>query len=190
MQPQDISHALEALTGPLAQLRRQEGWLPVVGEGRLDARILFIGEAPGRKEAETGKPFCGASGRVLDRLLADAGLDRSQVYITNVVKDRPPKNRDPKPEEIAEYGPLLDAQIAVMAPAVIAPLGRFAMTYVLERYASVPIGSISEMHGSVQEGSVDGTPVHIVPLYHPAVAVYNRTKYPLLLSDMQTVAGL
>ena len=80
---------------------------PVIGEGSHRARVMFIGEAPGKNEAQTGRPFCGASGRVLDVLLAHIGLPREEVYITNIVKDRPPGNRDPKPEEIALYAPFL-----------------------------------------------------------------------------------
>ena len=110
---------------PLYSERIRNGVYPVLGEGSHEAKIMFIGEAPGRNEALQGRPFCGAAGKVLDELLLSAGILRASVYITNIVKDRPPQNRDPLPEEISAYGPFLDRQIEIIKPAVIATLGRF-----------------------------------------------------------------
>ena len=101
---------------PLALARVKNEVFPVIGEGNHDADIMFIGEAPGRNEAETGRPFCGAAGRVLDELLLSINVPRKDVYITNIVKDRPPLNRDPEPEEINVYAPFLDRQVAVIQP--------------------------------------------------------------------------
>ena len=95
---------------PLYEYRKENGFQPVIGEGSLDAPVMFIGEAPGKKEAETGRPFVGASGKVLAEMLEDIGLQREDVYITNVVKDRPPDNRDPQTAEIELYAPLLRRQ--------------------------------------------------------------------------------
>jgi len=105
--------------GELMAERVRNGTFPVLGEGSHEARILFVGEAPGKNEAETGRPFCGAAGRVLDELIASLGLKREDVYITNVVKDRPPNNRDPAPDEIASCSPYLMEQLAAIQPEVI-----------------------------------------------------------------------
>src|SRR3989344_3381944 len=99
---------------PLYKERIKNKVFPVIGEGSHHAKIMFIGEAPGRNEAATGRPFCGASGKILDELLASIGIDRKDVYVTNIVKDRPPFNRDPLPEEINAYGPFLDRQIEII----------------------------------------------------------------------------
>ncbi len=171
-------------TSPLYDYRALNNYHAVPGEGRPDARILIIGEAPGKKEAETGRPFVGASGRLLDELLASIGLARADVFITNVVKDRPPENRDPTQAEIALYSPFLDRQLAVIQPRVIATLGRFAMDFALSRYHSpMAGGKISKLHGQTLEGTAPFGPVSIVPLYHPAVALYQRSKRPDLFAD-------
>src|SRR3989338_758977 len=104
---------------PLYAERIKNKVFPVIGEGSHDSQIMFVGEAPGKNEAATGKPFCGASGRILDELLASAEIKRADVYVTNIVKDRPPFNRDPLPEEIAVYGPFLDRQIEIIEPEII-----------------------------------------------------------------------
>ena len=167
---------------PLFAFRQAHKFLPVLGEGDYEAKIMFVGEAPGRNEAKTGRPFCGAAGKVLDQLLAEAGLTRAEVYITNIVKDRPPQNRDPLPEEIAYYGPFLDRQIEIIEPTVIATLGRFSMHYILEKFA-VPEASrpISELHGRTFLAKTSSGPITIIPLYHPAAAIYNRA----LIEDLK-----
>src|SRR5690606_1691382 len=135
---------------PLYEYRVKNKYLPVVGEGSCLADIVFVGEAPGKNEAKTGQPFCGASGRVLDELLGECGIKRGDVYITNIVKDRPPENRDPKPEEIILYAPFLDKQIEIIKPKVVATLGRFSMSYVIGRYVGLDpkeIGTIGQLHG-------------------------------------------
>lgn len=168
----------------LVLYRTQNGYMPVIGEGSLDADILFIGEAPGKNEALSGKPFCGRSGKVLDTLIESIGLSRSSVYITNIVKDRPPENRDPSSEEVALYSEFLDDQIEIIRPKVIATLGRISMKYILLRYGNVAqVKSISDLHGIPHEGKTKGGSVTIIPLYHPAVAVYNVHKLKLLKDD-------
>jgi len=176
---------------PLYDYRKENGYKPVIGEGSPTADVLFIGEAPGKQEAKSGRPFVGASGRVLDELLASIGLDRGDVYITNVVKDRPPDNRDPHADEIDLYAPLLDRQIAIIQPKVIATLGRFAMDFVLSKFDAPQQGEkISRLHGQAIEVEAPYGPVMVVPLYHPAVALYNRNQRGTLEDDFQVLKKL
>jgi DNA polymerase len=125
---------LQLKESPLYQYRIENKYFPVVGEGSHTAHIMFIGEAPGKNEAETGRPFSGKSGKVLDNMLESIRLNRSDVYITNIVKDRPQENRDPTEEEIRIYAPFLDRQIDIIQPQVIATLGRFSMAYIMNRF--------------------------------------------------------
>src|SRR6056297_1887997 len=104
---------------PLSKLRKEKGYLPVIGEGNHDANILFVGEAPGAQEAKTGRPFCGRAGSILDELLEHIDLKRKDTYIANILKDRPPQNRDPKTEEIKACTPFLERQIEIIEPNVI-----------------------------------------------------------------------
>lgn len=173
---------------PLYQERIKNKVFPVIGEGNHYAKIIFIGEAPGRNEAATGRPFCGAAGKILDELIASVGIDRKDVYITNIVKDRPPLNRDPLPEEIKVYAPFLDKQIDTIRPQVIATLGRFSMDYIMRRFGlELSVTSISKMHGKMFDANADYGPIKIVPLYHPAVAVYNNDTKKVLLKDFQVL---
>lgn len=173
---------------PLYEYRKQNKYFPVVGEGSHLAKIMFIGEAPGKNEAEQARPFCGASGKFLDQMIESIGLKRADVYITNVVKDRPPENRDPSQEEIELYAPFLDRQIEIIQPKVIATLGRFSMVYIMTRLGLADsLRSISDMHGKEFTARADYGDVVIVPLYHPAVALYNGSQRELLLADFQTL---
>lgn len=157
----------------------------VPGEGPLPTEIMFIGEAPGFHEDQQGTPFIGAAGQFLNELLGKIGLDRSDVYITNVVKHRPPGNRDPLPDEMAACRPYLDRQIELVDPKMIVTLGRFSMA----RW--FPGGRISQIHG--QPKTVDGR--IIVPMYHPAAALHQAAlkatieadflKLPRYLADMR-----
>lgn len=140
----------------------------IMGEGSLDAKVVFIGEAPGRKEDELGRPFVGASGKFLNEMLASINLAREDVYITNIVKYRPPDNRDPRPAEKLEFWPYLVRQLQVIRPQVVVTLGRHSMEFFL------PGGvTISEVHGQPQQVEIDDLSLTIVPLYHPAYALYN-----------------
>jgi DNA polymerase len=171
---------------PLYDYRTSNKYYPVIGEGSHDACIMFVGEAPGKNEAEQARPFCGAAGRILTEMLNSIGLKREDVYITNIVKDRPPENRDPSPEEIKIYGPFLDRQIQIIQPKVLATLGRFSMKYILEKFnMSEQTQSISALHGKVLPTNTDYGKVHIVPLYHPAVALYSGGSKKTLLDDVQ-----
>ncbi len=176
------------LKGFLADERRKNKKFPVIGEGSHDASIMFIGEAPGKNEAEQGRPFCGAAGRILDNLLNQIGVKRKEVYVTNIVKDRPPNNRDPLPEEIALYAPFLDQQIEVISPKIIATLGRFSMEYIMKRYGlSSFLQSISRIHGNVFETEIGGKKTKVIPLYHPAVALYNAGQMKDLEKDFEVL---
>lgn len=188
----EIEDAVENLTeSPLYDFRTEHGYHAVIGEGSLDADIMFIGEAPGKQEAKTGRPFVGASGRVLDELLAAIGLARADVYITNVVKDRPPENRDPTRAELDLYTPFLQQQIAIIQPQVIATLGRFAMEFVLAHFGlDRPGQKISRLHGEAFETDTENGRLTIVPLYHPAVALYRRSRKETLVADFETLKKL
>ncbi|MDQ5949446.1 MAG: uracil-DNA glycosylase [Patescibacteria group bacterium] len=171
---------------PLHKYRTENKYFPVVGEGSHLASIMFIGEAPGKNEAETARPFCGRSGKLLDEMIASIGLKREDVYITNIVKDRPQDNRDPSPEEIRLYAPFLDRQIEIIEPKVIATLGRFSMDYVMNMFNLWDVlDSISNMHGREFTATASYGDIVIVPLYHPAVALYNGSNKETLLNDFQ-----
>jgi uracil-DNA glycosylase len=171
---------------PLYEYREANKYFPVIGEGNHDAEIMFIGEAPGENEAKTARPFCGRSGKVLDEMILSIGLKREDVYITNIVKDRPPENRDPSPEEIKLYAPFLDRQIDIIQPKVIATLGRFSMVYVMNMFdLSNVCRPIGEMHGKEFTAEAGYGKVRIVPLYHPAVALYNGSNKQTLLNDFK-----
>ena len=143
----------------------------VPGEGSANAEIVFIGEGPGFYENEQGRPFVGAAGKFLDELLTQAGLKREEVFIGNVVKCRPPSNRDPMPEEIAACNEYLDRQIAAISPKVIVTLGRYSMAKFL------PNAKISSVHG--QAVQIGGRLV--IPMYHPAAALHQ----PSLKNDVE-----
>lgn len=178
-------------SSPLYAFRLASKNLPVIGEGSHEAKIMFVGEAPGRNEAATGRPFCGASGKLLDELLAGVNIPRASVYVTNIVKDRPPENRDPSPEEIAIYGPFLDRQIEIIQPEVIATLGRFSMQYIMTKFGLTDVlRSISQIHGQLFETETSYGTVKILPLYHPAAAIYNRVLLETLKEDFQKLKGL
>ncbi len=176
---------------PLYAERLGAGQLPVIGEGSHYAKIMFIGEAPGANEAKTGRPFVGRAGKILDELLESANIPRKDVYITNIVKDRPPGNRDPFPEEIDAYSPYLDRQLEIIRPQVLATLGRFSMKYILDKFNCIEKDvPISQLHGTVIECDAPYGPIKVVPLYHPAVAIYNQAQKPTLIQDFAVLKTL
>lgn len=178
---------LGLVSSPLYKERIKNKYFPVIGEGNHSAEIMFIGEAPGENEAKTGRPFCGRAGKVLDELLVSAGIERKDVYVTNIVKDRPPGNRDPLPDEIEIYAPFLDRQIEIIKPKVIATLGRFSMQYVMSRYGlEFELDSISKLHGKV----FTTDKFKVVPLYHPAAAIYNQHLLDTLKEDFKVLPTL
>ncbi len=163
----------------------------VFGSGNPSARIMLVGEAPGFNEDKRGVPFCGKAGEVLDRLLLSIGMDRKDIYITNVIKCRPPNNRDPLEEEIENCSGYLERQISAIQPGIICCLGRHALKDILKRFSIQEEGSISRLHGKVFEKSEDiFNMVRIVALYHPAVAVYNPGQFNLLQKDFSVLKEL
>jgi uracil-DNA glycosylase len=184
-----LAQELEKMTdSPLYSYRQGNGYKPVLGEGNPQATILFIGEAAGAQEARQGRPFVGAAGRILDELLEEIGLSRQDVYITNVVKDRPPENRDPTGEEIKIYKPLLEEQLDIIQPEVIVTLGRFAMDFIFDHYNMPEKGKkIGELHGKLLETKKEKGKVSILPLYHPAVVYYDKEKRTTMKRDIQNL---
>ena len=163
---------------PLCKLARTRK-NAVPGEGQISAKIIFIGEAPGRSEDEKGKPFVGAAGRILDNLLKKAGIERSQVFITNIVKCRPPNNRVPEEDELIACRPYLDRQIALIKPKVICILGRTA-------YSSILGGSsITASRGKIIERSGQ----KYFSTFHPAAVIYNKSLRSTLEADLKRLAA-
>lgn len=152
----------------------------VPGEGSAEAGIVFLGEAPGYNEDVQGRPFVGAAGQLLDQLLAGIGLDRSKVFITNVVRHRPPENRDPLPAEVEACDVWFRAHLEVLRPKVVVTLGRFAM------YKFLPGESITRVHGRPRK--VGG--VTVFPMFHPAAALHQPGLRGELTKDFETLQGL
>jgi DNA polymerase len=165
----------------LAQGRTQV----VFGVGDPAADLMFVGEAPGFHEDQQGKPFVGQAGKLLDRLLAGIGLERGQVYICNVLKCRPPGNRDPQPDEIEACEGHLFRQIALIEPKVVATLGNFATKLL----SGKPTG-ITRVHGTEQETTLGGRRVLLYPLYHPAAALYTPAMLKVLEQDFRRLPEL
>jgi DNA polymerase len=162
----------------------------VVGKGNLKAKILFVGEAPGRNEDEQGLPFVGAAGKNLDALLAEVGLSLDDIYVTNILKCRPPENRDPLPEEVKAHTPWLIEQIKEMKPKVVCSLGNHATKFFLsgggvEKMDDQP--GITSVHGKPRIINFEGLSINLIPLFHPAAIIYNRGLIPLWKADMEIV---
>ncbi len=168
---------------PLAEIRRAGGYYPVIGEGNHYARIMFVGEAPGKNEAKWGRPFCGSAGQILNELLEKIELKRESVYIANILKDRPPANRDPLPEEIVSYAPFLDRQIKIIQPKIIVALGRFSAHYLLNKFGLAnEIKPITVLQGKVFEVYSKYGEIKIIPFLHPASAIYDPRKKEILFN--------
>lgn len=152
----------------------------VPGEGNPDAELMLVGEAPGASEDEQGRPFVGRAGKLLDEVLEAAGLAREDVYITNVVKARPPKNRDPRAGEVAHHLPWLEAELALVQPRLVIPLGRHALAHFSDR------AKISDVHGTelTERGRA------LFPLYHPAAALRGGGLRETLFEDARTLRAV
>lgn len=153
----------------------------VMGDGNINAEIVFIGEAPGKNEDEQGLPFVGAAGKFLNEMLGEAGMQRSDVYITNIVKYRPPNNRDPEPDEKKAFWPYLLKQLQIIQPKVVITLGRHSMEYFL------PGMRISAIHGQPKRIQFGGDKLVVIPLFHPAAALYNTSLRQTLIDDFLMV---
>jgi uracil-DNA glycosylase family 4 len=152
----------------------------VPGEGSHTADVMLVGEAPGASEDAQGRPFVGRAGKLLDELLAEAGLVREDVFITNVVKARPPGNRDPKAGEVAHYLPWLEQQLALIQPSVVIPLGRHALAHF------APGRKITEVHGT----PIDTGERRLVPWLHPSAALRNPSLRDTLIQDARSLPGV
>jgi len=161
----------------------------VFGSGSMNATIMFIGEAPGANEDRIGTPFVGRAGKILDELLTSIGIRREEVYIANILKCRPPQNRNPSSDEIAACVDYLNIQIDIIKPEIIVPLGSFASKYILQKY-DLPFQSISQVHGKIFRKNTIFGAIYIIPMFHPAVATYNPQKKGVLLEDIKKLSDI
>ncbi len=178
--------AFAELVSGCVRCRLAQGRTQVVfGAGHPHAELMFVGEAPGFHEDKQGVPFVGQAGKLLDRLLAGIGLERSDVYVVNVLKCRPPGNRDPQPDEIEACEGHLFRQIELVQPSVVATLGNFATKLL----SGKPLG-ITRVHGREQPVTLGGNRVVLYPLYHPAAALYTPAMLAVLEQDFARLPGL
>lgn len=162
---------------------------PVVGTGNLDSPLLLVGEAPGRKEDEQGEPFVGSAGKLLDRILERVGFEREEIYITNVVKCRPPGNRRPRSDEMEECSQHLDRMLEIITPRVIAPMGNSSAGFLMKKF-DLRRGSIGEMHGKHFPVDASWGKIILFPLHHPAAALYNKKLENVMLKDFASLKRL
>ena len=176
--------AAEIISQDICPQLRQGATQLVMGDGNANAQIVLIGEAPGKNEDLQGKPFVGAAGKFLNEMLAAAGLQRSDIYITNIVKYRPPDNRDPLPEEKLAFWPYLLRQLEIIDPKAVITLGRHSGA------AFIPNLLISKDHGRPRKVTYHDKQFLVVPLYHPAAALYNGSMRQVLLDDFIKTASI
>lgn len=163
----------------------------VFGEGSENAKIMFIGEAPGANEDNKGRPFIGRAGKILDELLGSINLDRGDVFICNILKCRPPNNRDPSITETEACISFLNSQINIINPKIICPMGNHAVRYILTKFGlKNKLEGISKLHGKVFNITTITNSIKIIPLYHPAVATYNPDMKTVLLKDFELLKGV
>jgi len=186
--------SLEELKREIGDCRRCDLWKTrthlVFGDGNPNAKVMLIGEAPGFYEDKEGIPFVGAAGKFLNKLLESVSLKRKDIYIANILKCRPPKNRDPLPEEIEACSPFLDRQIDIIKPKIIICLGRFASKYILDKFGFSDADSISKIHGKIFVSNTPFGILKIIPMYHPASALYRNELKEVLLSDWSRIKDL
>jgi uracil-DNA glycosylase family 4 len=181
---------LDAIVTEVIVCRKCELWKtrknPVPGEGNPNSQIMFIGEAPGYWEDVKGKPFVGAAGKFLDALLSEAGLSRENVFIGNILKCRPPKNREPSPDEIETCTPYLNSQIQVIQPKIIVTLGNYSTAYIFSKVA-LSFKGVTRVHGKFYKASIFGLNVIVFPTFHPAAALYHPKYKEQLIADFHTL---
>ena len=159
---------------------------PVFGNGKNNSEIFFIGEAPGRNEDKQGLPFVGRAGRILDELLDSINIDRNNVYISNIIKCRPPKNRNPKKNEIKICSKYLNEQLDIIKPKIIIPLGNYASMFILEKFG-YGVDKISNIHSKIFTYESKYGEIKIIPMYHPAAVIYNPNKKEILFKDFNNI---
>jgi len=179
---------LDAIVTEVIVCRKCELWKtrknPVPGEGSPNSQIMVIGEAPGYWEDVNGKPFVGAAGKFLYTLLSEAGVSRESVFISNILKCRPPNNREPLPDEIEVCTPYLNSQIRVIQPKIIVTLGNYSTAYIFSK-VGLPFNGITRAHGKFYEASILDLNVIVFPTFHPAAGLYNARYKGLLQQDFQ-----
>jgi len=158
----------------------------VFGNGKNDSEIFFIGEAPGRNEDKQGLPFVGRAGKILDELLDSINIDRNDVYISNIIKCRPPKNRNPKKSEIDICSKYLNDQLDIIKPKLIIPLGNYASMFILEKFG-YKVDKISNIHGKIFPYESKYGEIKIIAMYHPAAVIYNPNKKEILFRDFKNI---
>jgi DNA polymerase len=158
----------------------------VIGIGNIDSNLVLIGEAPGKKEDEMGLPFVGSAGKLLDKLLSESNLLRKEIFISNILKCRPDRNRRPRKSEVEECESHLIQQLRIIKPRLIAPMGNIATTYFLNKYG-IKKDDIGKLHGKTFLINTDWGMVTLVPLYHPAAAIYNRDLFTIMVEDMKKI---
>lgn len=181
---------MQGVTSKIKNCRRCRLWKDaknaVPGEGSLNTPLLFIGEGPGYWEDIKGRPFVGRAGEQLDELLSDIDLNREDVYITNVVKHRPPNNRDPKQDEIDSCTPYLEEQIKIIKPKLIITLGRHSTKLLLSKI-DIKVTGITKIRGKILEGELYGLRIKIMPTFHPAAVLYNPSYKSALKDDFKRI---
>lgn len=176
---------------PLYQYRKENNYKPVIGEGSLDTKLFFIGEAPGKNEAETGRPFCGRAGKLLDRFLKTAGIKRKEIYITNIVKDRPPNNRRPTKKEVGIYAPILIKELKIIRPQLVVTLGKTSAQFAFDYFKiKKEIKTFSKIQGQPLPINLNEKDTTLLPLYHPAYAIYQRNIRPQMKKSFKKIPGL
>ena len=163
---------------------REDATQLVFGEGNPDAKLYFLGEAPGQSEDKQGRPFVGRAGKLLNTLLERIGMQRADVYISNIVRFRPPNNRPPTPAEIAAFLPYVNEEIAIIKPLLIVTLGRFSLAKFL------PTEKITQAHGTLHTVDWQGRRIHVFPLYHPAAALRNPQMRSALEEDFDKIPSI
>jgi DNA polymerase len=161
----------------------------VMGEGNPNTEVIFIGEAPGKEEDEKGRPFVGSAGQLLNNLLGREDISRDEIYITNIVKCRPPENRKPRKNEIKACSHHLDRELEIIEPKILAPMGNTAVNHIMKNYG-LETEKIGNIHGETFEAAAPWGMVKIVPLYHPAAAIYRRDLMDVLADDMRSLHKL
>ena len=187
----EVEKEIKQLSQDVTGCKKCELWKtrknPVVGNGSLNASVMFIGEAPGHHEDLQGIPFVGRAGKVFDELLQSIGLERKEVYVCNTLKCHPPDNRNPFDSEIKACTPYLDRQITAIKPKVIGTLGNFATSYILEKFG-LQAEKIGKIHGKTFHIKNLLFESRIIPLYHPAAATYNPNMKSVLMDDFKAIA--
>lgn len=176
-------------SSPLYKHRIENGFVPVIGEGNHQAKIMFIAEAPGYYEAKSGRHFQGSSGKIFDQLMESAKLERSEVYITNIIKDKLPNNRNPNKLEIDAYAPFLVRQIKIIKPKIIATLGKFSTDYLFE-ICNLEKKPLKIIHGKPFKITCSYGECYVLPLSHPAASLYKPDLLPAMKEDFQTILKL